>query len=193
VAAVAAGPVAGLAWTTGARALAALAASLRTVQSGAVDEAALAGELLRAAAAAPRLKALVVGVNYERTEAQLQGCIHDAHRNKALLTRRFGVASTPESLRLLTDEPNGMPPTCHNIRKGIRWLLEVGRLNANLTTGLTPYVTDIQRTNTKGSTFVGYQSCIRLSCWKCETCSTDPNREQPVFYIEKPIGVVVTA
>lgn len=71
-----------------------------------------------------KAKALLIGINYEGTESQLNGCINDVHNMYTYLTQveKFN----PASIRLLTDDPNSDTehlPTRKNIINGIRWLV----------------------------------------------------------------------
>lgn len=68
-------------------------------------------------------KALLVGVNYIGTGAQLGGCITDARNQKKLFMEQFGFLE--ENILLLTeDQDPSMRPTNARIREGIKWLLE---------------------------------------------------------------------
>ena len=69
-------------------------------------------------------KALLVGINYEGTESELNGCVNDVINMYAYLTKieKF----SPESIKILVDDPNAeldQLPTRENILDGIRWLV----------------------------------------------------------------------
>lgn len=73
-----------------------------------------------------RRRALLVGVNYFGTRAQLKGCINDVHRSYGLLTQRYGFSPAPDSMRVLTDDTVNpqLRPTRENILIGMHWLVE---------------------------------------------------------------------
>lgn len=68
-------------------------------------------------------KALMVGVNYFNSDAELQGCINDVKNVKAFLLAR---GYEEENIRTLTDdqEDETMQPTRANIIEGMNWLVE---------------------------------------------------------------------
>jgi len=73
-------------------------------------------------------RALLVGINYLGTEAELGGCVNDVLNACDLLLNVYGYS--PENILLLSDplqEINGLqlskPPTYANIIEGWRWLL----------------------------------------------------------------------
>ncbi|KAI9278636.1 caspase domain-containing protein [Phascolomyces articulosus] len=68
-------------------------------------------------------KALLIGINYTGTSAELNGCVNDAKALKEFLVDQYDF---PESnIRLLTDdgEDEASHPTCTNIVNGMRWLV----------------------------------------------------------------------
>eukprot|EP00401_Gymnodinium_catenatum_P076387 CAMPEP_0117470840 /NCGR_PEP_ID=MMETSP0784-20121206/7424_1 /TAXON_ID=39447 /ORGANISM="" /LENGTH=597 /DNA_ID=CAMNT_0005264943 /DNA_START=42 /DNA_END=1832 /DNA_ORIENTATION=- len=68
-----------------------------------------------------RQRALLIGVNYFGTRAELRGCINDVHNMQRLLTESFGWSS--RDIRTLTDDGRGRDmPTRSNIMDGLRWL-----------------------------------------------------------------------
>jgi len=69
-----------------------------------------------------RRKALLIGVNYFGTRAELRGCINDVHNLYRLLTETYGWPS--HSVRTLTDDGrgNGGMPTRQNITQHMQWL-----------------------------------------------------------------------
>eukprot|EP00854_Cymbomonas_tetramitiformis_P013119 gene13119-15491_t len=75
-------------------------------------------------ASANKSKALLVGINYTGSDYALNGCINDVHHVKQLLTSQYGFGTSPDVLRILTDEPGSSgSPTCSNMREGLRWLV----------------------------------------------------------------------
>ncbi|CAD7939044.1 unnamed protein product [Amoebophrya sp. A25] len=70
-----------------------------------------------------RCKALLVGINYRGTRAELRGCINDVQNVYRLLSETFKWK--PDQIRVLTDDGNGTfgeYPTRQNIMAGLRWL-----------------------------------------------------------------------
>lgn len=69
-----------------------------------------------------RRKALLIGVNYFGTRAELRGCINDVHNLYRLLTETYGWPS--HAIRTLTDDGrgNGGMPTRQNITQHMQWL-----------------------------------------------------------------------
>lgn len=65
-------------------------------------------------------KALLIGINYKRSNAELRGCINDVRNMIDLLTNNFGFEQ--EHMRILTEE-FGQLPTKTNILEGIWWLV----------------------------------------------------------------------
>lgn len=71
-----------------------------------------------------RKKALLVGINYPRTQAELRGCINDVHRMRDLLVQMYGFPQSADSMLVLTDDqtnPN-FQPTRANILRAMQWL-----------------------------------------------------------------------
>lgn len=67
-------------------------------------------------------KALIIGINYTGTAAQLSGCVNDAHNMRDAL-EGYGYTI----FKVLTDEPHQAHtyrPTKANILAGLRWLAE---------------------------------------------------------------------
>ncbi|KAI8810261.1 caspase domain-containing protein [Cladochytrium replicatum] len=74
----------------------------------------------------PRKKALLIGINYPGTKAELKGCINDVRNVYRLLTTRFGYKDTRECMLVLTDEGQKDPqklPTKQNMLSGFTWLV----------------------------------------------------------------------
>eukprot|EP00927_Polykrikos_kofoidii_P014440 TRINITY_DN16319_c0_g3_i1.p1 TRINITY_DN16319_c0_g3~~TRINITY_DN16319_c0_g3_i1.p1 ORF type:complete len:586 (+),score=126.90 TRINITY_DN16319_c0_g3_i1:279-2036(+) len=71
-----------------------------------------------------RRRALMVGINYFGTQAELRGCINDVENMKRLLTETYGWKHT--EFRILTDDGAGNAgmPTRANITSGLHWLVE---------------------------------------------------------------------
>lgn len=70
-----------------------------------------------------RRKALLIGINYFGTSAELKGCINDVKAMRGLLAAQ-GFSSARESLVVLTDDTRdpALRPTKANIIAGCRWL-----------------------------------------------------------------------
>ena len=69
-------------------------------------------------------KALLIGINYFNTGAQLGGCINDVKNVKNLLCKNWGF--TNEECRILTDDSkdNQKRPTRQNMIDGMKWLCQ---------------------------------------------------------------------
>lgn len=67
-------------------------------------------------------RALLVGINYFGTQAELRGCINDVHRMQGLLVQMYGFS--PQAMTVLTDDSHNpqMRPTRQNILAALRWL-----------------------------------------------------------------------
>lgn len=69
-----------------------------------------------------RKKAVLIGINYFGTQAELRGCINDVHNMKRLLVQTF---RWPEScFQVLTDDNPRAMPTKANIVAAMRWLVQ---------------------------------------------------------------------
>jgi len=68
-------------------------------------------------------KALLVGINYFGTSAELGGCINDVHSWKELLIEIYGFEE--RDMVILTDDnsQDRFKPTLDNIRSGLQWLV----------------------------------------------------------------------
>eukprot|EP00746_Dinoflagellata_sp_MGD_P132021 gnl/MRDRNA2_/MRDRNA2_65756_c0_seq1.p1 gnl/MRDRNA2_/MRDRNA2_65756_c0~~gnl/MRDRNA2_/MRDRNA2_65756_c0_seq1.p1 ORF type:complete len:349 (-),score=55.10 gnl/MRDRNA2_/MRDRNA2_65756_c0_seq1:22-1068(-) len=69
-----------------------------------------------------RKKALLVGINYFGTRAELRGCINDVHMMAEMLITCYGF--DPQCIRTLTDDNLKSIPTRQNITEGLRWLVQ---------------------------------------------------------------------
>ncbi|PFH35996.1 ICE family protease (caspase) p20 domain-containing protein [Besnoitia besnoiti] len=71
-----------------------------------------------------RRKALLIGINYRGTRAELRGCVNDVHRMKNLLCSIYGFHDSSTTMVVLTDDnPNALyRPTRNNMLKAMRWL-----------------------------------------------------------------------
>eukprot|EP01012_Entosiphon_sulcatum_P050244 TRINITY_DN69026_c0_g1_i1.p1 TRINITY_DN69026_c0_g1~~TRINITY_DN69026_c0_g1_i1.p1 ORF type:complete len:389 (+),score=47.77 TRINITY_DN69026_c0_g1_i1:17-1183(+) len=71
-----------------------------------------------------RRKALLIGINYFGTRAELRGCINDVRNMQALLTRQ-GFPASPDSMVVLTDDQQNpqAQPTRQNILASMQWLV----------------------------------------------------------------------
>lgn len=72
-----------------------------------------------------RRKAVLIGVNYFGTSAELKGCINDVHSIKELLAEH-GWEESDETMIVLTDdqEDPSKQPTRDNIMSACRWLTD---------------------------------------------------------------------
>ena len=72
-----------------------------------------------------RHKALLVGINYEKSRARLRGCVNDA-RSMMTLLKRNGYPDDGSHMLLLSDEKSRGPeyqPTTENIVKALKWIM----------------------------------------------------------------------
>lgn len=69
-----------------------------------------------------RHRAVLVGINYFGTQAELRGCINDVHNMMRLLTTSFGWSES--CISTLTDDDPARQPTKRNIEDALRWLVE---------------------------------------------------------------------
>lgn len=71
-------------------------------------------------------KALLIGINYFGTPAELKGCINDVHRVRGLINKMFGFPTSPDSMLVLTDDSSDMQfrPLRNNILRGFQWLVD---------------------------------------------------------------------
>lgn len=68
-----------------------------------------------------RKRALLIGINYTGTPAQLKGCINDVKNIKAFVVSKFNFPTDPNSMRVLVDDGTGDDyPTRANIVAGIK-------------------------------------------------------------------------
>ncbi|WWC85156.1 uncharacterized protein L201_000013 [Kwoniella dendrophila CBS 6074] len=69
-------------------------------------------------------KALLIGINYFGTSAELSGCINDVHNVQKFICERYGYR--PADIVILTDDSNDprTMPTRDNIIKGMKWLVQ---------------------------------------------------------------------
>ena len=66
-------------------------------------------------------KALLVGINYIKSDAELKGCINDIKNIYNFLINRCGYSAG--DIRILTEEQGRVSPTKANIEENIRWLV----------------------------------------------------------------------
>lgn len=79
-------------------------------------------------------KALLIGINYFGTSAELQGCINDCNNLKGVLLNKFSFSA--DSIKFLNDLPENkntlLYPTAANIRKALKELVteaKTGKIN----------------------------------------------------------------
>lgn len=65
-------------------------------------------------------KALLIGINYQGTEAQLNGCINDTRNINSILVDNCGYSQN--NVRVLTEQ-SGLQPTRRNIESYVKWLV----------------------------------------------------------------------
>ncbi|CAE7841680.1 casA, partial [Symbiodinium microadriaticum] len=73
----------------------------------------------------PIRRALLIGINYHGQSGELKGCVCDTAVLRALLVEVYAWPSTPDSIRILTDDPStpeSFQPTKRNIMFGLEWL-----------------------------------------------------------------------
>lgn len=69
-------------------------------------------------------RALLVGINYEGSDAELRGCINDIQNIRSILINNCNYLDV--NIRVLTDE-SSIKPTKSNIESNIRWLVSNAR------------------------------------------------------------------
>jgi hypothetical protein len=79
-------------------------------------------------------KALLIGINYTGTSAQLSGCINDVKMIHRFLVDNFGFSYNVQSTVVLTDDnPNpAFRPTRENIIQAMKWLVRGTRSGDSL-------------------------------------------------------------
>ncbi|TFK45832.1 peptidase C14 [Heliocybe sulcata] len=79
-----------------------------------------------------RRKALCIGINYFGQDAELRGCINDAHNVKRFICSRFGYKE--DDIVMLTDDASNprQMPTRDNILQAMQWLVRDGQPNDSL-------------------------------------------------------------
>jgi len=68
-------------------------------------------------------RALLIGINYYRTQAELRGCINDVAKMRTFLSQR-GFSTDPSRMVILTDDQHDpqFRPTRANILNALQWL-----------------------------------------------------------------------
>lgn len=79
-----------------------------------------------------RKKAVLIGVNYFGTSAELRGCINDVHNLKDFICRHYGFST--QSMVILTDDQQDPSriPTRANILQAMSWLVCDAKPNDSL-------------------------------------------------------------
>mmetsp|Transcript_2494 Transcript_2494/g.2630 ORF Transcript_2494/g.2630 Transcript_2494/m.2630 type:complete len:512 (+) Transcript_2494:95-1630(+) len=67
-----------------------------------------------------RKKALLIGVNYRGTKAELRGCVNDVDTIRQLLTQTYGWPAS--CMHVLVDDGSTAPPTRSGILQELQWL-----------------------------------------------------------------------
>lgn len=77
-------------------------------------------------------KALLIGINYFGTKAELKGCINDVRNVSNFLMERYNYRR--EDMVILTDDQRGplMQPTKDNITRAMQWLVKDAQPNDSL-------------------------------------------------------------
>ena len=70
-------------------------------------------------------RAVLVGINYPGTKAELKGCHNDVARMRRCLVERFGFDES--GIRVLVDDGSGPQPTGANIRRALARLVADAR------------------------------------------------------------------
>lgn len=94
--------------------------------------------------------ALLIGINYESTSGQLNGCINDVNNIKHILSTKLGYQT--KNIKMLTDH-HYEKPTKHNILKEINFLLEKARICSEIFfhySGHGSYITDTNNDESDG-------------------------------------------
>lgn len=94
-------------------------------------------------------RALLIGINYKGSAAELKGCKNDILTISETLQKKYGY--NPLNIRILTDD--GIKPSYSNIINGIQWLLQNVRVNDTLFfyySGHGSYVRDTTRDESDG-------------------------------------------
>lgn len=109
-----------------------------------------------------RKRALLVGINYKGTSAQLRGCVRDVTFVHHLLTTKFGFRD--KDFVVLTDESTGI----HGVRKGkptkkvildsLRWLIGESRAGDSLWFSFSGHGSQVR--DTSGDESDGYDETI---------------------------------
>lgn len=73
-----------------------------------------------------RKRALLIGINYFGTPAELRGCINDVHRMRQVLQRVYGFPASPDELLMLTDDQvdPDLKPCRASIMRALTWLVD---------------------------------------------------------------------
>lgn len=69
-----------------------------------------------------RRRAVLVGINYAGTPAQLRGCVSDVKNVQSLLLHNLGWPA--DCIHILADDGQRTPPTRANIEDALEWLVE---------------------------------------------------------------------
>lgn len=109
-----------------------------------------------------RRKALLVGINYRGTSAELRGCVRDVTFVHHLLTTKFGFHNS--DFVVLTDEPSGISgvrrgaPTRSTIIDSLRWLVSGARPGDSLWFSFSGHGSQVR--DTSGDESDGYDETI---------------------------------
>lgn len=109
-----------------------------------------------------RRKALLVGINYRGTNAELRGCVRDVSFVHHLLTSKFGFKKS--DFVVLTDEPDGISgvrrgaPTRRTILSSLNWLVSDTRPGDSLWFSFSGHGSQVRDLN--GDEADGYDETI---------------------------------
>lgn len=70
-------------------------------------------------------RAVLIGINYKGSDAELRGCINDINSIQKVLVQQGQY--DPSNVRVLTEEPNNISPTRANIEMHLKWLVSNAR------------------------------------------------------------------
>ncbi|KAF8897955.1 peptidase C14 [Mucidula mucida] len=105
-----------------------------------------------------RKKALCIGINYIGQDAELGGCINDAHNMKRFICQQYGYQ--PDDIVMLTDDSRDPVriPTRQNMINAMQWLVRDAQPNDSLFFHYSGHGGNVEDTN--GDEADGYDEVI---------------------------------
>ncbi|CAN8272169.1 unnamed protein product [Cochlearia groenlandica] len=103
-------------------------------------------------------KAVLIGINYPGTKAELRGCVNDVHRMRKCLVDRFGFAEK-NIIELIDTDESFTKPTGKNIRRALLNLVESAKSGDILVVHYSGYGTRLP-VETCEDDDTGYDECI---------------------------------